>query len=95
MLKTRISSSNITSPAKEIRRSRQPRPIWSHARPTSLSSLALRPPPPAKRATATFPIVFVPAGDPVRRGLVASLAWPGGNVTGLSLYASEVTEETA
>jgi len=38
----------------------------------------------AKRATTTIPIVMINATDPVEAGLVASLAWPGGNVTGLS-----------
>jgi ABC-type uncharacterized transport system substrate-binding protein len=44
----------------------------------------------AKQAIRTFPIVFAAAGDPVRSGLVSSLARPGGNVTGLSLLAPEL-----
>ncbi len=43
-----------------------------------------------KQATTTIPIVFAVAIDPVGSGLVASLANPGGNVTGLSLQADEL-----
>jgi putative ABC transport system substrate-binding protein len=43
----------------------------------------------AKRATSVIPIVFATAGDPVGSGIVASLARPGGNVTGLSSQASD------
>jgi putative ABC transport system substrate-binding protein len=39
-----------------------------------------------QRATSTLPIVFVQVADPVARGLVASLARPGGNITGFALY---------
>jgi putative ABC transport system substrate-binding protein len=45
----------------------------------------------AKQATSAIPIVFAAAGDPVRTGIVASLARPGGNVTGLSLLATDLT----
>ena len=44
----------------------------------------------AKRATSTIPIVMMAAGDPVGSGLVASLAQPGGNVTGMSLMAPDL-----
>lgn len=47
----------------------------------------------AKRATTGIPIVVAPAGDPVRSGLVPSLGSPSGNLTGVSLYASELNQK--
>jgi len=51
---------------------------------TTLATRAL------KRATSTIPIVMALVADPVRSGLITSLARPGGNVTGLSLMAAEL-----
>jgi putative ABC transport system substrate-binding protein len=47
----------------------------------------------ARLATDTVPIVMIASGDPVAAGLVKSLARPGGNVTGLTYYATELTEK--
>jgi len=46
----------------------------------------------AKKATSEIPIVFATAGDPVGTGIVASLARPGGDVTGLSSQAPDTAE---
>ncbi|HEY6983855.1 ABC transporter substrate-binding protein [Reyranella sp.] len=47
----------------------------------------------AKRATSTIPVVFPVAGDPVGTGLVASLARPGGNLTGLSIQQTDLASK--
>ena len=47
----------------------------------------------AKQATSTIPIVIAVSADPVGAGLVASLAHPGGNVTGLSLLAPDTDQK--
>jgi putative ABC transport system substrate-binding protein len=47
----------------------------------------------AKKATATIPIVMTGSSDPVGTGLVASLARPGGNVTGMSILAPDLAQK--
>ncbi len=56
--------------------------------PTSIYAAA------AKRATSTIPIIFASHADPIGSGHVASLARPGGNLTGVTIIMSETAAKS-
>jgi putative tryptophan/tyrosine transport system substrate-binding protein len=59
--------------------------------PDAIVTVATPPAIAAKRATTSIPIVMATAADPLRAGIVASLARPGSNITGVTLYGSELS----
>jgi putative ABC transport system substrate-binding protein len=60
-------------------------------KPDLIITVATPPALAAKRATTRIPVVMATAGDPVRLGVVASFASPGGNITGVTLYGTELS----
>ena len=76
-------SDRLPGLATDLVRSK-PEVIVTHGTPATLA---------ARKAAGAIPIVFAALGDPVRSGVVASLARPGGNLTGLSLITADLASK--
>ena len=84
-------ASTIALPAGNPDRPRRSRESWSRCNPTSILAYSTPVAAALRRESRTIPIVFVNVSDPVGSGFVASLARPGGNLTGFMLYEEGIT----
>ena len=82
---------SLCAPAGRNQYQRLWRKNWSPCNPTSIFAHTTPVIAALQRETRTIPIVFVSVSDPIGSGFIASLARPGGNLTGLMLYEEGIT----